>query len=116
MPPGRRPRPAPRKQPQQERSRATVEVILAGAERILNRDGLAAVTTARVAEVAGISVGSLYQYYPNKEAILGALLEQSIDRYYGAMVTALEATRAMPLEDAMRRIIEGLVTFYRVAP
>jgi AcrR family transcriptional regulator len=116
MPPGRRPRPAPRKRPQQERSRATVDVILAGAEKILNRDGLDALTTARVAEVAGISVGSLYQYYPNKEAIFGALLERSIDQYYQAMKMALEATRTLPLDQAMRHLIAGLVTYYRAAP
>jgi AcrR family transcriptional regulator len=116
MPPGRRARPQPRKRPQQERSRATVEVILAGAEKILNRDGLDALTTARVAETAGISVGSLYQYFPNKEAIFAALLERSIDQYYEAMRTALEATRALPFEPAMRLIIDGLVRYYQRAP
>ncbi len=106
----------PRKRPQQARSRDTVEVILLGAERLLGREGLAAVTTARVAEVAGISVGSLYQYFPNKEAIFGALLERSIDRYYQAMRQALDATHALPFEQAARLIIEGLVAFYREAP
>jgi len=91
-------------------------VILAGAERILNRDGLDAVTTARVAEVAGISVGSLYQYYPNKEAIFGALLERTIDQYYEAMKAALEASRTMPFDVAMRGLLAGLVSYYRAAP
>jgi AcrR family transcriptional regulator len=91
-------------------------VILAGAEKVLNRDGLDAVTTARVAEVAGVSVGSLYQYYPNKEAIFGALLERSIDQYYQTMKVALEATRALPFDQAMRHIIGGLVSYYRAAP
>ncbi|MCE9580577.1 MAG: TetR/AcrR family transcriptional regulator [Deltaproteobacteria bacterium] len=109
-------RPVPRKRPQQERSRQTVDVILTAAERILSREGLAAVTTARVAEVAGISVGSLYQYYPNKESIFGALLERSIDRYYQVAVAALEATRSLALDVALRRIIEGLVAYFREAP
>src|SRR6201992_3416629 len=61
---------APRKQPKQERSARLVEAILQAAIRVLERDGAAAFTTIRVAERAGVSVGSLYQYFPNKESIL----------------------------------------------
>ncbi|WAS99597.1 helix-turn-helix domain containing protein [Nannocystis poenicansa] len=64
----RRPRPvlSPRKTPQQARSSRLVEAILQAAVRVLERDGAAAFTTVRVAERAGVSVGSLYQYFPNK--------------------------------------------------
>lgn len=60
----------PRKQPRQARSARVVEAILEAAVRVLSRDGAAAFTTIRVAEQAGVSVGSLYQYFPNKQAIL----------------------------------------------
>ena len=61
-----------RKQPQQPRSRATVGVILDAAIRVLDREGLEAMTTSRVAEVAGVSVGTLYQYFAHRDAIIDA--------------------------------------------
>jgi len=61
---------SPRKQPQQARSEHLVGAILQAAIRVLEREGAAAFTTIRVAETAGVSVGSLYQYFPNKESIL----------------------------------------------
>ena len=59
-----------RKAPSQERSNQLVSAILEAAVRVLEREGAIRFTTARVAETAGVSVGSLYQYFPNKEAIL----------------------------------------------
>jgi AcrR family transcriptional regulator len=61
---------APRKQPRQGRSQYLVDAIMQAAIRVLTREGARRFTTIRVAEQAGISVGSLYQYFPNKEAIL----------------------------------------------
>lgn len=68
-----RQRVSPRKHPTQGRSRETVRAILEGAAQVLEREGYAAATTDRIAERAGVSVGSLYQYFPNKDAILLAL-------------------------------------------
>lgn len=59
-----------RKQPRQQRSAALVSAVLDAAVQVLTREGAARFTTARVAERAGVSVGSLYQYFPNKAAIL----------------------------------------------
>jgi AcrR family transcriptional regulator len=80
MPP-RKAKPAarPRKTPLQERSRNTVEVIVEAAARILTKEGAGALSTNRIAEVAGVSVGSLYQYFPNREAIVAALIERKFD-------------------------------------
>lgn len=64
----------PRKQPSQVRSRQTVEAIIEAAARILEDQGQAGFTTNAVAELAGVSVGSLYQYFPDKEALTGALI------------------------------------------
>ena len=111
MPPRRRAE--PRKQPKQPRSRDTVEVILTAAERVLSRHGLAGLTTARIAEVAGISVGSLYQYFPNKEAICGAMIERTNEQYQQVLVAALASVRAMPFEPAFRGVIAGLLQAYR---
>lgn len=68
----------PRKAPRQERSRRTVERILDAATRIFDEDGYAGTTTNEIAAVAGVSVGSLYQYFPNKDAILVALARRHV--------------------------------------
>jgi len=60
----------PRKAPQQARSSELVDAILRAAIRVLERDGAAGFTTIKVAKQAGVSVGSLYQYFPNKQSIL----------------------------------------------
>ena len=69
-----------RNQPQQPRSRATVSVILDAAIRVLDREGLEALTTSRVAEVAGVSVGTLYQYFAHRDAIIDALQDRELER------------------------------------
>jgi AcrR family transcriptional regulator len=68
-----------RRRPTQERSRQTVECILEGAARVFDREGLDA-TTNRIATEAGVSVGSLYEYFPDKAALLHALAKRHIDR------------------------------------
>src|SRR5271154_4085726 len=74
---------ADRRQPKQRRARQTVEAVLDAVSRVLKREGVKAVTTNRIAEVAGVSIGSVYQYFPDKRAIFVALHErhiQEIDR------------------------------------
>ncbi|QDY07839.1 TetR/AcrR family transcriptional regulator [Micromonospora sp. HM134] len=70
----------PRREPRQVRAELTRERILAAAAHIFSEYGYAAGTTNRIAERARISIGSLYQYFPNKDAILAALLVRHIDR------------------------------------
>lgn len=67
-----------RKTPCQQRSRATFDAVLEAAARVLVDEGFECATTNRIAEVAGVSVGSLYQYFPNKHSIVWALLERHI--------------------------------------
>lgn len=74
----RKPHLEPRRPPIQDRSRATVEGILAAAAQVFEAHGYAGGTTNRIAERAGVSIGTLYQYYPSKEAIAVALLEKHI--------------------------------------
>lgn len=77
----------PRKRPRQARSKVTVEAIVSAAARVLVDRGYARMTTVAVAERAGVSVGSLYQYFPGKDALVAALLE----RYMDTVVRAAEA-------------------------
>ena len=68
-----------RRKPKQERAVATVDAVIEAAARILIDDGYARLTTNRVAERAGVSVGTLYQYFRSKEAILEALVQRIAD-------------------------------------
>jgi AcrR family transcriptional regulator len=86
---------APRKTPKQARSREMEALIHQAAVRVLAREGAAAFTTTRVAVVAGISVGSLYQYYPNKAALLFRLQADEMERTW-AELAAILADRARP--------------------
>jgi len=81
----------PRKSPVQARSALTVEALHAATIQVLIREGLARCTTTRIAERAGTSVGSLYQYYPNRDALLRAVLEQHLE---GVAATVERACRA----------------------
>lgn len=75
----------PRKEPRQERSRATVDAILTAAAEVFERSGYDRTTTDAIAERAGVSVGTLYQYFPTKDALLRKLVE----RHIAAIVRAL---------------------------
>jgi AcrR family transcriptional regulator len=93
-----------RKSPRQRRSADTVETLLAAAARVLERESLAGFNTNRVAEVAGVSVGSLYQYFPNKSALIAAL----IDRQQSALVEHIEACVAARSGGSLREALQAL--------
>ncbi|MES2118731.1 MAG: TetR/AcrR family transcriptional regulator [Pseudomonadota bacterium] len=76
---------AKRRIPQQERGHKTIEVILQAAGQEIARGGLAKLTTRRIAEAAGLSVGGLYEYFPNKEAVVHALASQWLERIKDAI-------------------------------
>lgn len=96
---------APRKSPRQDRSQATVSAILDAAARVLAKESLQGFNTNRVAEVAGVSVGSLYQYFPNKAALIMALIEQAQSALANALEAAVQATDEQPLEDSLRALV-----------
>lgn len=98
----------PRKRPVQDRSRQTVDRILEAAARIFDEDGYRRTTTNRVAEAAGVSVGSLYQYFPNKDALLVALAERHVEEIAGAFTDRLaQLDRDQPaLEGVLRSLLE----------
>lgn len=73
-------RPRPRKQPQQSRARHTVEAIIEATARILEESGHDGFNTNAVADLAGVSIGTLYQYFPDKNALLGSLIGRETSR------------------------------------
>ena len=83
----------PRKAPQQARSTATLEAIHTATIQVLLAQGVGRLTTARVAERAGVSIGTMYQYYPHKQALLFALIEQQLETVVGFMLAAAENLR-----------------------
>lgn len=95
-----------RRSPRQERSRSTVEAIVEAAARVLSEVGLESVSTTRIARVAGVSIGSLYQYFPGKEAIASAMIRRQADEDVTRLHAAVEASRGLPLEDRIERILE----------
>lgn len=95
---------APRKKPRQTRSNVTVEAILESATRIFQRDGFAKTTTNRIAEYAGVSVGSLYQYFPNKVSLLQSLHDRRMEELMTDMAVACRRNRAN-----LRRAIAAIV-------
>jgi AcrR family transcriptional regulator len=96
----------PRKTPQQERSRRLNDDLLEAAARVLAREGAARFTTNRVAEAAGVSVGSLYQYYPNKAALLLRLHERDAETSWTTLRAILDDT-GTPSRQRLAQIVYG---------
>jgi AcrR family transcriptional regulator len=105
----RRPKTAPRRPPKQERSQETVAVLIEATERVLTKEGYAAATTNRIAEVAGVSIGTLYHYFPTKEA----LIEKLVHKMWQEEVMLVESRAALLLEApigvAVRELVHAFV-------
>ena len=107
---------AARKGPQQQRAKATVAAILEATIRILEQEGSDAVTTSRIAEVAGVSVGTLYQYFANREAILDALQDREFERATDMMNRVLARDACGNDREVARAVIMGLLELHSAAP
>ncbi|MFF0587254.1 TetR/AcrR family transcriptional regulator [Streptomyces sp. NPDC003781] len=106
---------APRRKPRQVRAELTRERILTAAAHVFADYGYAAGTTNRIAERAGMSIGSLYQYFPNKDAILAELLVRHIDR--GAWTGADELDMAPgSLPEVVRSLVRDAIDHHRDDP
>ncbi|MGP4029247.1 TetR/AcrR family transcriptional regulator [Actinomadura sp. 3N407] len=108
----------PRKRPRQQRSQFTVEAILEAAAQLFQRYGYAATTTNKIAERAGVSIGSLYQYFPNKDAVLYLLGErhvQDMEKTLTAVLADLRITEP-PLEPTVRTLVTALTDIHRTEP
>lgn len=102
-----------RKKPRQARAEATLEAIIEAAAQVLQREGEEALTTAKVAERAGVSIGSLYQYFPNKEAVLLALIRREREAIGAEVARRISEMRATNGEALVRGVIATLLAAFR---
>lgn len=112
----RRPLTNPRKEASQERSRATVDALIEATARILVREGFDRASTNRIAQKAGVSIGSLYQYYPSKEALVAAVIDRHNQELMRVVRAALAEVAALPIEKAVRRLVAVAIDAHRIDP
>lgn len=107
-----------RKRPRQQRSNASWLAILEAAAQLFQQHGLAGTSTNKVAARAGVSIGTLYQYFPNKEALLLALAEQHLSEAGAALQGCFEQLRRAPLDAAqtLDGLIDATVQLHRHQP
>jgi AcrR family transcriptional regulator len=106
-----------RKRPKQRRSQLTVNAILEATIQILDREGLDAATTTRISEVAGVSIGSLYQYFSHRDAILNELQNREFERTLTLMRRVLdEGNLDEKPEKTIRTVLRGLAELYLASP
>jgi len=107
----------PRKQPKQERATATVDAILQAAAYILIRDGWGALNTNKVAKRAGVNIASVYQYFPNKQAIVVELQRRHITRARQTQPLQLQGLSDQPnLRSILRLAIQHVITEHSEQP
>jgi AcrR family transcriptional regulator len=103
-----------RKEPRQARSRATVETIVQAGARILSDEGWAGFTTNRIAELAGVSIGSLYQYFPDKLSLVDAIRHRHLDDSMTVM-REVRADGLSPAEFAVE-LVRAVVAAHSICP
>lgn len=106
----------PRKSASQKRSHLTVNALLEATARILVREGFDKASTNHIAEVAGVSVGSLYQYFPCKEALVAALIDRHNQKVMRAVRGELAEAVNLPIEQAVRKLVAVAVKAHRIDP
>ena len=105
----KRPSVRPRKKPVQKRSQVTVDAIVEAAARIFVREGYPSATTNRIAELAGVSVGSLYEYFPNKASLLAALIARQVEAMTTLLRDRLAAVQGRPLKEIVATIARAVI-------
>lgn len=107
---------SPRKTASQDRAKATVDALLAATARILVKEGYDRASTNKIAIAAGVSIGSLYQYFPSKEALVAAVIE----RHSGEMMEEIRASllrvAGLPLDEAVRELVRVMIDAHRIEP
>jgi AcrR family transcriptional regulator len=112
----RRPATTARKTATQERSKATVDALLDATARVLVREGYDRASTNKIAVAAGVSIGSLYQYYPSKEALVAAVIERHTGEMMDLVRTSLVRVANLPLADAARELVRVMIDAHRIEP
>jgi AcrR family transcriptional regulator len=106
----------PRKVPGQARSQETVSVILEASARILESDGVRGLNTNAIATKAGVSIGSPYQYFPNKDAIVLALIDTFENAFHETVVKAVQDENGKELKPRLRLVVRALVSAHYYRP
>jgi AcrR family transcriptional regulator len=112
----RRPQKNPRKTASQKRSRATVDALVEATARILIKEGYDRASTNRIADAAGVSIGSLYQYFPSKEALVAAVAERHAQELSHVAQDAFLRAASRPIEFAVRELVAAGIDAHRVDP
>jgi AcrR family transcriptional regulator len=113
------PAPQPRRRaPTQERAQRTIELLFEATAQIVENEGEAALTTNKIAQKAGFSIGTLYQYFPGKEAIVLAMSQRERERFMQAMQAALDGAvrEKKDARAAIRDVVRLLVDSFAVGP
>ena len=106
----------PRRTPKQARSRATVDAILDATARVLTEAGYAGANTNRIAATAGVSIGSLYQFFPSKEALVTALRRRHAQQMRDMVREMVGAIAGMPLAAAVPRFVHAVFAAHLIDP
>ncbi|OBQ73335.1 TetR/AcrR family transcriptional regulator [Mesorhizobium erdmanii] len=112
----RKPLTKPRKTATQERARVTVDALVEATARILVKEGFDKASTNRIAEEAGVSVGSLYQYYPSKEALVAAVIDRHNDEIMKVVTAAFAQVAPLPVDQAVRRLVAVAIEAHQIDP
>lgn len=106
----------PRKSASQKRSQATVETLLDATARVLVREGYDRASTNRIAAVAGVSIGSLYQYFPGKEALVTALVARHNREMLELLRGAMAMVATLRVGEAVRLLVAAMIEAHRIDP
>lgn len=112
----RKSRTHPRKQAAQDRSRATVDALVEATARILVKEGYDGASTNRIADKAGVSIGSLYQYFPGKDALVAAVIDRHNQDVMRVVRSALAEVASLPIAEAVRRLVAVAIEAHRIDP
>lgn len=107
---------SPRKRPIQARSRLTVEALVEATAQVLVARGYEGTTTDAVAERAGVSIGTLYQYFPNKEAIIAALIRSHVEEILATVRGALAGPQHASLEKTVEALVHASIEAHQINP
>jgi AcrR family transcriptional regulator len=105
-----------RRAPRQERARHTVDAVLQAVERVLLREGADALTTNRIADVAGVSIGSVYQYFPDKRSIFTALHQRHAEQVRVVIEQTMAQHAGTSIEDFSCALVQALIDVHGADP
>jgi AcrR family transcriptional regulator len=112
----RRPATTPRRTPRQERARFTVTALLDATARVVVQHGYHGASTNRIARVAGVNIGSVYQYFPSKEALVAALIDRHLEHVSRVLAASVAESEGAPLSVAVRAMVQAHILIHTTNP